>query len=208
MLCKRFCRKAQITTKVVTMAMEAAYLKKHIGDCLVTCLTEVAEKRPADPIEYIAHWLYKQIENDKLHKKEGEDAEELDKEKKVHEVELKRQEVMKEEAKKLSQEEAAKRKEEEEERAKEAASDSKLPTLVEKEEPVVMETPAVPVTEEPEGQTEETEDEEEKTGEETTGEETTGLGETETAVDTETQGEGETQGEMETQGEGETTGES
>ena len=43
--------------------MDTAYLKKTLGDSLTQCLSEVAEKRPRDPIEYIAQWMYKFIEN-------------------------------------------------------------------------------------------------------------------------------------------------
>lgn len=43
--------------------MDAEYLRKNIGSCLSQCLAEVCMKQPADPIEYIAHWLYKHIDN-------------------------------------------------------------------------------------------------------------------------------------------------
>ena len=43
--------------------MDTAYLKQCLGDSLTKCLAEVSEKRPRDPIEYIAQWLYKFVEN-------------------------------------------------------------------------------------------------------------------------------------------------
>lgn len=48
---------------VIFKKMDTAYLKQSVGDSLSRCLAEVSEKRPRDPIEYIAQWLYKHVEN-------------------------------------------------------------------------------------------------------------------------------------------------
>ena len=49
--------------------MDTEYLKKNLGKVLIKCCTEVIERRPQDPIEYISQYLYKYIENEKESKK-------------------------------------------------------------------------------------------------------------------------------------------
>lgn len=45
------------------LTTESEYVRKHLGVVLANCLTEVIEKRPLDPIEYIAEWLYNYVDN-------------------------------------------------------------------------------------------------------------------------------------------------
>lgn len=44
--------------------VELEYIQSHLGEILTRCLAEVCEKRPHDPIEYIAQWIYKNRENE------------------------------------------------------------------------------------------------------------------------------------------------
>ncbi|NXO16228.1 DYDC2 protein, partial [Oriolus oriolus] len=58
--------------------MESQYLKQCLGICLKKGLAEVVEHRPADPIEYLAHWIYNYRRN-------------LDEEKKVNPTQAKKE---------------------------------------------------------------------------------------------------------------------
>ena len=43
--------------------VDGRYVAEHLGYALTLALSEISERRPWDPIEYLAHWLYKYQEN-------------------------------------------------------------------------------------------------------------------------------------------------
>ncbi|ESO87211.1 hypothetical protein LOTGIDRAFT_229340 [Lottia gigantea] len=108
--------------------MDAVFLRKHVGESLVICLAEVAEKRPKDPIEYIGQWLHNHIKNQQHQKQVNEANEQLNKAKEEAEVEKKRKEIMDEEEKEFNKQSDAQKSEVKD---KESKSGSELSTLVE-----------------------------------------------------------------------------
>jgi len=137
--------------------LDAKYIADVLGSPLTAALAEVAEKRPWDPIEFLAQWLYKhkanlnyhqaeidavkEAENEEVRKKEEAESRARRKREAIH---LKEQE---EEQKKKAEEEARKQKEQEElqKKAKESihlAQPPELATVAEDEEGAPETAPA------------------------------------------------------------------
>lgn len=121
--------------------MDAQYLRDTVGTCLSACLAEVCQKRPTDPIEYIAYWLYKHVENVQTEKERIAEERELERQREEYRQELEMQELRRleqeriakeEELRRLAMEEEARRKEE----SAAAANAKGIPeTIAEHDEP-------------------------------------------------------------------------
>ena len=111
--------------------MDSIYLKEHVGDALSKGLSEIVQKQPVDPIEYLADWLRKYVKNQKEVVKEREDAVQLEKERRSAAEEERRREAMQEEERLIAEQEAAKKRVEETRRAQQAAAEAAEPTTTE-----------------------------------------------------------------------------
>ena len=49
--------------------VDGKYVAEHMGMALTMALADIAERRPLDPIEYLAQWLYKYQETMEHNKK-------------------------------------------------------------------------------------------------------------------------------------------
>ncbi|XP_045170494.2 uncharacterized protein LOC123532938 [Mercenaria mercenaria] len=96
--------------------VDGRYVADHLGHALTMALSEISERRPWDPIEYLAHWLYKYQENANYNKRQQDLLAEIRQEEAAKKLDLEMKEKRKVELQRLQEEERKKQEAIEEER--------------------------------------------------------------------------------------------
>lgn len=102
-------------------SIESKYLASTVGPALVRGLAEIAERRPNDPIEYLANYLYKEAENRRIRREREDEVKQIEIERVEAEEKRRRQIELKNEIRTLRENEEHQRQllEEEERRVRE-----------------------------------------------------------------------------------------
>ena len=77
--------------------MDSEYLKQHVAKALKFGLSEICQKKPSDPIQYLSEWLLKYVENMEHQKRLAQEQVQLAKEREMAEEEKRRAKAIKEE---------------------------------------------------------------------------------------------------------------
>ncbi|KAM6442213.1 uncharacterized protein PHA67_021171 isoform 1-T2 [Liasis olivaceus] len=77
------------------MGMDFKYLKENLGMCLAEGLAEVADRRPVDPIRFLASWIYSYNENREKEEKKKTEKDHLEFQHEEFLAELERTEELK-----------------------------------------------------------------------------------------------------------------
>ncbi|XP_060098595.1 uncharacterized protein LOC132574264 [Heteronotia binoei] len=83
--------------------MDVQYLKECLGNCLVEGLARVAERQPADPIDFLACWIYRYKQNLNAEEKRTIERAQLEQEREEALAELERIEKLKAEELQVAQ---------------------------------------------------------------------------------------------------------